>query len=581
MAILAPARQRLARWFPLGGYSDPIRRYRAFSTYVIAVLFLIFSPPFYIAVGLAVLSATPPNIPGLIGLVVSASIVYALALGAVVFTRVKRQTLGAILLLILLAVTIGLGIALNGFRADGLTIFLVLSMWMALSITTLLVGIRGVLPMSALIVIGILRLAFVIETTSGLRAAFFIILLAGLVQQLGLTWLQARGQNDAVQRLSLDAAQRLTTYEVIYRLTQRVTQRPDLNTLMADIVRLVRDSSVEIEAVQLWLVMDDRRNVVLSASTDRADPIGRQVGIGSLDIVGRVALDGKMVLVQNTPSEQSYRRSALPAGIQSQLAVPIKIVSVVTGVVLVTSRQNDSFLGADAQSLEKLADQAANAIESTRLFASVQNGQNENRRLNDELRASQKSVERLNRQLTGQAWTDYLRGRDKPLEYTIDMKSGQVDNFSEWTDGLKQAQQSNAVTIQAPASQTEKGHILALPISIRGQAIGALEFELESDQMPSPEQIAVMQQVVERMGLSAENARLFDEAQRLVRRETMLGVISARLQSAASIDSVLMAAAQSLSESLNASRVAIRLADPDTNPDFPPVDRSPNQEAAR
>jgi GAF domain-containing protein len=460
-----------------------------------------------------------------------------------------------------------------------LTLFLVLAMWMTLSIGTLLIGTRSVWPLSVLIILGVLRLALVIETANGLQVAFFVILLFALVIQLGLTWLQARGQNDTVQRLSLDAAQRLNTYEVIYSLTQRVAQRPEMNSLLPDIVRLVRDSSVEIEAVQLWLVMEDRRNVTLSASTERADPIGRQVGIGSLDIVGRVTLDGKAVLVQNTPNEQSYRRSALPPGIQSQLAMPLKIVSEVNGVLLVTSRQNDAFLGADGQSLQKLADQAAVAIENTRLYANVQADQLESRRLTDELRAAQKSIERLNRQLTGQAWSDYLRGRDQTLAYTIDLQSGQVDNFSDWTASLNAARQSSEVTIQTIPGQTE--NVLALPISVRGQAIGALEFEIDPDHMPSPEQIAVMQQVVERMGLSAENARLFDEAQRLARRENMLSVIGARLQSAASIDSVLMAAAQSLSESLNASRIAIRLADPDNTPDIPPVDRNPNQEAAR
>ena len=579
MTAVIAARQRLARWFPLNGYPDAIIRNRAFATYVIAALYLVFAPVFYGTV-IVTLLAEHSDAAELVGAVAGTGIVFSLALISVFLTRIRRQLAGAVSILIATAIALILGVYLSGSRADGLTIYIILTMWMMLSITALLIGTRAILPVSLLIMLGVFELALKIESDSGLRLVFFIILLIALIEQIGLVSLQARAQNEAVQRISLDSAQRLTTYEAMYSLAQRVLRRPDLDTLLSDIVRLVRDSSVTIDTVQLWLVQDDRRNVTLTASTERADSLGQQVGIGSLDIVGRVTLDGKTIVVQNIPTEQSYRRSALSPGIQSQIAIPMKVVSEVIGVLLINSRQTEAFSGMDGQSLQRLADQAAIAIENSRLFTTAQSSQADNKRLAEDLRTAQKSIEQLNRQLTGQAWDDYLRNRERMLAYTIDLQSGQVDDFAAWTTSLDTARSSNQVTVQPLSGQADM--VLALPISVRGQAIGALEFEFDPGRVPSAEQIAVMQQVVERMGLSAENARLFDEAQRLARREAMLSTIGARLQSAASIDSVLMAAAQSLSESLNASRVAIRLTSQNEDGDLDiSSDLSPKQEAAR
>ena len=168
MLALTTSRQRLARWFPLGSYSDPIKRYRAFSTYVIAMLFLVFAPLLHIVVALAVLSSAPLNVPGLFGVGINIAVIYVLALSAILFTRIKRQTLGGVLILILLTVSIGIGVVLNGPKADGLTIFLVLAMWMTLSTATLLTGIRSIWPMAVLILLAVVLLAVDTENTIGL-----------------------------------------------------------------------------------------------------------------------------------------------------------------------------------------------------------------------------------------------------------------------------------------------------------------------------------------------------------------------------------------------------------------------------
>ncbi len=101
--------------------------------------------------------------------------------------------------------------------------------------------------------------------------------------------------------------------------------------------------------------------------------------------------------------------------------------------------------------------------------------------------------------------------------------------------------------------------MVALPISVRGQVIGAMEFEIMADQDISPEQMSILQQVVERLGLAAENARLLEVAQRVAQREALVNEISIRLQAATGIDAVVAAATQSLADAFQSPRVAIRL----------------------
>jgi len=72
----------------------------------------------------------------------------------------------------------------------------------------------------------------------------------------------------------------------------------------------------------------------------------------------------------------------------------------------------------------------------------------------------------------------------------------------------------------------------------------------------------VLRQVVERLGLAAENTRLFEEAQRIAQREALVNEISARMQVTTNVEAVVAAATQSLADAFQAPRVAIRLGSP-------------------
>ncbi|MHB8626091.1 MAG: GAF domain-containing protein [Aggregatilineales bacterium] len=575
MFALSPTtRQRLARWFPLTAYSDPLIRYRAFCTYVLGMVVLAAAFPINLALAINSLTGPNPDLSGLSLLIVNPIVVGGGAITAIALTRAGRQVVGAAMLLVMIALTIGIGLASLTPPIDLSAVIIVLALWMFLSIATLLIGTRG-LPLIAIVtLLGAMFFVFQSTASSQLTGApnnvgVFVVpivsLMSLLLAHVGVNWLQARGQSEAVQRVNLDAADRSAVTASLLSITQRSLLRLPLPALLSEVTRLVRDSFAELDTVQVWLIDPDRRSATLSASTDKADTLQRHVGVGSLDVVGRVAIDGRAILVRNVAAEQSYRRNALPPGILTQLAVPLKIASEVIGVLVAFSAQSGALEGRDGEGMQQLADQIAVAVDNARLYEAAQTTQAETRRLTDEMRANQRTVERLNQQLTGQVWGEYLRGRSQPLAFTLDLQSGQVDNFADWTDTLAEAGRTNQAVTRPTAGTPTLGAsqtapvVIALPITVHGQAVGAVEFELEPGQLPTVEQIAVIQQAVERMALSADNTRLLEEAQRLARREALIGLIGTRLQSAASVDSVLSAAAQNLAEVLNAPRVAIRI----------------------
>lgn len=552
---------RLVRWFSLVPYTDPVTRHRALSTYAVAVLSMLGAPIFYVPLLLFPMSRSTLEFGGLISLTVSALALYGASFSAINLTRAGQQRTGGLLLLILWAALIVIGLFNIGYPLDGLSLTIMLEMWVGLSLTVLLAGERALPFAVGLAILGIIF--FGLKTIPPGEAGqpvsylipFYSLVLSSLLAAVGINWLLARGLRDTTQRANADAAKRLGLVEASSSMMQRILSHLDLDVLLKEIASLVRDNFASVEQVQVWLVEADRQNVSLAVSSaqDVTEQHTNKTGVGSLATVGRVTLSGEALLVRNLPTEQAYRREGLPPGINSQLMLPLKVASEVIGALEVQSQQLEAFGAGDIEVLQQLADQIAIAIDHARLYAAAQDSLNENRRLYEQTRSRLREIEQLNQQLTGQAWNEYLR-IGTPA-YTLDLTSGEVINAADWTPTLDQAVQTKRVVTHGDTH----GKIVSLPIAVRGQVIGAMEFELDADQTLAPDQVVVMQQVIERLGLSVDNLRLLEEAQRSAQREATVNAISTRLQATTSVDSMIAAATQSLADAFQSSRVAIRL----------------------
>ena len=106
------------------------------------------------------------------------------------------------------------------------------------------------------------------------------------------------------------------------------------------------------------------------------------------------------------------------------------------------------------------------------------------------------------------------------------------------------------------ASQT----VLAVPLKLRGQVIGALSLhETRRRRSWTAAEIGMAETIAEQVALTVENLRLMDEAQRRATRERLVGEVTARVRESLDLDTVLQSAAREISEALDLYDVTIHL----------------------
>ena len=68
-----------------------------------------------------------------------------------------------------------------------------------------------------------------------------------------------------------------------------------------------------------------------------------------------------------------------------------------------------------------------------------------------------------------------------------------------------------------------------MPIALRGENIGSLIVQVPANERVNADQMDLIRAVAERVALSAENARLFEETNRRAEREQVISDISAKI----------------------------------------------------
>jgi hypothetical protein len=168
---------------------------------------------------------------------------------------------------------------------------------------------------------------------------------------------------------------------------------------------------------------------------------------------------------------------------------------------------------------------------------------------------SQLEVERLNRELTGSIWSDYLRDQSDNVNLDLDFGDASSHAGDVLSTSIMQAIGNDEVVRREQGGQ----QIVAIPLRVRGEVIGAMEFEVDDDRPLTADDFDMLQEVGERLGLAAENNRLFATSQRVAQREALVNEISTRIQSANGVEATVSEAARSLRDALKATRVSIRL----------------------
>jgi GAF domain-containing protein len=347
------------------------------------------------------------------------------------------------------------------------------------------------------------------------------------------------------------------------RIAQNIFQRVKMETLLADTVIAICDSIPRISHARIFLLDEGGQYMVLQAGTGAAGQelveSGYRLPAHDQNVIGRSVVQGQPVLVQDPGDDTAHERQDLQPDTRTELALPLTSGADIIGVLDVQSPRRAAFAPDDVFWLQEISNKIAIAIYSVRLFARQHEVITENERLVRLARAQLSQIQDLNRRLTRHAWGRYLDQRQIYPALTVDFTTDTMTRAAEWTPGLADAVYTGEVIEGTSEGQ---GYVLAVPLSVRGQVIGAMEFEMDDGSAMNTEQTALIQDVAARLSLSLENARLYEEAQSLAEREGLINNIGSRLQSAVGMEGALLVAAQGLQSALHAPRIAIRLGNP-------------------
>lgn len=555
------------RIFDTSRYSSLVERDRARMIYGIN-LFLLGLAAIYV-----VLFRVPSTGQNLLQLASGSQLIafyisffYVMGLTSIVITRWGYATVGGLIIMAMWSISLNVSAIQSGayLVSDGMTIALVILLG------GLLNGPRGLilgLVVSLLtLVLAIFQRQSVPPPTSLnnggdlFSAAMFLLVFAGITF-LFLRFariIRAEGIFTATQ-------DRLKIAGIAARITQEVTRRVSLDELLNNIVERICNDFPKIYHAQIFLIEPRGDTARLSASTGE---VGKKLleqahslEMGGVSVIGQTIYQGVPIVAKAGAKDTIHRYNPLLPDTAVEAAFPLRIGTSIIGVLDLQSKNATAFDEDILDAFQTMADNVALAIDNVRQFERAEARIQENQLLVEQARAALREVERLNERLTGRAWSEYLRRRGDNVGLAVDFDHNAVQRESDWTSTMAEAMQFNHfVQEQQPNKQ-----VISIPLRVRGQVVGAMEFELDERETFTPEDMTLIQEVGERFGLAAENTRLVEESQHIALREALVNEISSRLQAASNIESTLTEAARSLRDALKAQKVAIRLGSPPVN----------------
>ncbi len=332
--------------------------------------------------------------------------------------------------------------------------------------------------------------------------------------------------------LENEADERTRAIMITADIGKLTTGARDVDMMLRQVTNLIIERFNFYHALVFLVDPSGRQAKLHAASGPSGDELmtrGHSLLITVPSVVTKVITKGETVTVSDTDIDPIHRRNELMPNTRSEIGVPMRASGQVIGALNIHSAQPNAFKLADATVFQTVADQLAIAVENARLF------QRAARDLQD--------IETLNRQLTGEAWRNYLTGRSPSAPVGFASTGGAVVPITP-SDG----------TSSEPTDGT-----ISLPLKIRGETIGMLDITSRSGEVPDEETRNMLEAVAERVALALDSTRLGEQAQRQAEREQILSKISADLQATTDMNAILRIVAREASRALGASRSFVHL----------------------
>ena len=337
---------------------------------------------------------------------------------------------------------------------------------------------------------------------------------------------------DASQRVQRRARQ----FEALNQVSQAINSIHDLQELLPRIATVI-SQAFGFYHVGLFLSDEVNEYAILTATNSEGGrkmlARNHRLRVGEQGIVGNVTSTGNPRIAMDVGADAVFFDNPELPDTHSEMALPLVSGNQIIGALDVQSTQPGAFIDEDIQMLSLLAGQVSLAIENARLF--------------DETRRALAESEASSRQAIREAW------KKLPLEQRL---LGYRYSLTGTTPldrplNLSTADKSSTKTSQAETKQ------IVIPIELRGETIGSLVVQSPATAEIDQDRLDLIKAVAERVAISAENARLFDETTRRAERERTVSEITGRIRSVNDPQAMIQIAIEELRNVLGATRVDI------------------------
>ncbi|MDQ7024425.1 MAG: GAF domain-containing protein [Anaerolineae bacterium] len=335
---------------------------------------------------------------------------------------------------------------------------------------------------------------------------------------------------------------RIRDVRVTQDISRAVTAERDLRQLMNQVVDLIVANFPSIYHAQIFLLDSAKEYAVLRASTGKIGEgllqRGHKLAVGSVSVIGQVTEQSKIIIARDISESDVHRGNEFLHETRAELAIPLQLSGTLIGALDVQSKFRDSFAEDQVIALQTLADQITIAIENVRLYE-------ESARLLSDL-------ERDRRATTRYAWQQYMNS-NRVTGLSIAAGTETDYEFSVIKQGVYISGKSIV------GERTERGTIpFVVPINLRNETLGVVEYEVPETDF-TYDKVLLAEELVSRLAVSLDNARLFQDSQQTADRERIVNEISARLTAQTDIESIIHTAIQEVGQALRTPQVAVRL----------------------
>jgi len=346
-----------------------------------------------------------------------------------------------------------------------------------------------------------------------------------------------------VSERTRDLARRGAQLETAAQIARDAAVIQDVGQLLEETVQLV-STRFGFYHTGLFLLDAAKAYAVLRAASSpggqRMLARGHRLKVGGESIVGYVTMRGQPRVVLDVGADAVFFDNPDLPETHSEVALPLRVRGEIIGALDVQSTEVGAFDEDDVIVIQTLADQVAVAISNAQLFQRVQ----------ESLEAERRAYGELSRE----AWQGLLRARpDLGQRYD---PQGILPAPDRWREEARQAAREG----QAVPGEYASAPALAVPLKVREQVIGVLDaHKLAGAGDWTAAEIALLQTLVDQLGLALESARLYQDSQHRAARERLIGEISTRMRETLDVDTVLRTAIREMGETLSVSRVEVRM----------------------